>query len=480
MNYWAACTALFFLVAGQQAENPWKARVPGAVSAAHQDDTVKAYQKALQAAWRADDWQTGLQLARETLDKWPNSQELRGPQARALWRAGQIGQAEELAAQIPPTTTDHVASRILIQIGLSRGELQAAGATADRLSESTPLEAEDLLAILSVRLAQSRLAGLPELLRRAEKLADVANGYPETYMVEQLHGVPEFFEAVGTAPINQITQFGEADMPVVPLINLPSCQVLINGRGPYKMLVDTGGSITLALDQSIATELGLKSFAPATIHGVGGKEESGQTLVDQLTIGGITCRRVMAHILELNKSIGYAADGLIGTGIFSTGRMTLDFAVGRLRIEPASTAPAAGREAEVRIVGDGKLLTPAFVNGKSVIALIDSGADVFIMSSSRLKDLFPGRTIKTIPVLAMGVGGDLQPNITMTPGVKLKFAGRTFDDYGGLGLDVMDTLLSPMMGIQTDALLGMSVLRDVQKLTVDYVHSRMWVQWIEP
>jgi predicted aspartyl protease len=478
MNTWLACTALFFVVAGQQAENPWKARVSAAVKEAHQEASVQAYQKALETAWRADDWQVGLDLAREALDKWPNSEELRPSAARALWRAGYIGQAEALAAQIPSATTDRLALRVLIQIDLARSALKAAAEEAERLSKLKPLGAEDLFAIMAARLAVNQLQGMPELVRRAEKLADAANGYPENYMIEQLRGMPEFFEAVGSAPLNQITAFGEADMPVVPLINLPGCQVMINGRGPYSMMVDTGGSITLSLDEAVAAELGLKSIAPATVHGVSGKEESGQTLVNELTIGGITCKRVITRSFALRKSIAYAADGVIGTGIFGEARMTMDFAAGRLRVEAASTEPGAGRPVELRVVGDAKLMSPIKVNGESVIGLLDSGADVFAVSPSRLKKIFPDRKIKSMSALAMGVGNDLPPSISMAPGVDFVFGGRRFENYGGLGLDVLDTLLSPMLGIQADLLVGMPVLRDMRKLTVDFAHGKMWVQWL--
>jgi len=478
MNICLACTAFFFLVAAQQPENPWKARVPAAVSTARQDSTPKAYCSALDTAWRADDWQMGLELARESLEKWPESSELRGRQARALWRAGHIAAAEGLAARIPPDTTDHVALRTRVQIDSARGNLPAAATAAERLSELPPLAAEDLFAILSVRLAENCLTGLPELIRRIEQSADVANGYPENYLVEQLDGLAEFFEVVGSAPLNQIARFGEAAMPVMPLINLPGCQVMINGRGPYKMLVDTGGSIMLSLDQAVAAELGLKSIAEATIHGIGGREQSGQTLVEELTIGEVRCKRVITRTFDLRKSIAYAADGILGTGIFAESRMTLDFERGRLRVAPACDAPGQGREAQLRIVGDGKLLTPAVVNGTPLVGLLDSGADVFALSPARLEKLFPGRRIKSIAAFTMGVGGDAQPNISMMPSVTLEIAGRKFDDHGGLGLDVLDTLLSPMLGIQTDALVGMPVLRDMRTLTVDFAHSKMWVEWL--
>lgn len=476
---WAVLSLFFFVPGGKADENPWKAKVAPAVEAARREQSPGAYRTALETAWKADDWQTGLELAREALDSRPDAPELHGPAARAFWRAGRIHAAEAVAARLPLRTRDRVALAVLITIELARGNEQRALAAADQLAALPDLRAEDLYYIVAARAVANRLAELSPLIRRAEQLSDPAHGYPEIYIREQLEGFADFLDAIGPEPVNQIATYGSAAMPVVPLINLPGCEAYINGRGPYRLIVDTGGSITLSLDAEIADDLGLRSVASSTVHGVGGKDVSGQVLVDELRIGGITCRRVMTRTFGVRKSIAFAADGIIGTGLFQDARMTMDFQHGRLTLAPAASRPASGREVEVRIIGDAKLIAPLQLNGEPAAALLDSGADACAVAPSRLRRLFPGRKIRTLPAFAIGVGGGQNPSITLTPGVTFTLAGKTYENYGGLGLDVLDTLLGPLLGLQSDLLLGMPVMREMKTLTVDYPHCRMWVEWLE-
>ena len=132
-----------------------------------------------------------------------------------------------------------------------------------------------------------------------------------------------------------------------------------------------------------------------------------------------------------------------------------------------------------RIVGDAKLLAPIKLEGRAALALLDSGADIAAISPVTLRELFPDREFTTIPAAGLGVGEGTAADITLAPGVKLEFWGRTFDNYSGLGLDVLDTLLSPILGVQTQVLLGMSVFRDMDSWTIDYPRREMWVDWIE-
>jgi predicted aspartyl protease len=473
MSMCFAWIPLFFLTAGQQLENPWIARVSAAVHDAREQPTPEAYQKALDTAWRADNWQIGLELAQEALDKWPGAKELRALETRALWRAGRIDRAEELATEIPPDTTDRIGLRILIRINLSRGELAEAAREADRLAGLSSLGAEDLSSIIDVRLAQNRLAGLPEMYREAKKLVDPGNGYPETHLAGEL-GYAEYFEGAGSAPLNQVTRFGEADMALNQQRDKATCQVTINGHGPYSMLIDTGAVHSIWLDTAVAAEAGVKPIEHAEVHDIGSnKQESDHLLIGQVMIGEITCERVRAFTWESRSPSEGRTDGVLGTGIFADARITLDLAAGRLRVEPATAAPAAGREVQARIAGHCRLLAPVLVNGEPVIAAIDTGANFFALAPSLLKKLAPGREVARITGVAT------EWSTGALPVVKAEFAGLRFQACETWRLDLLDEMSSTELGIQTDVLLAMNVLQHARTLTVDYPHCRMWVQWAD-
>lgn len=479
---WMVCVAvsvMFLFPAGPGPENPWKEKVPAAVRKAEQRRTLAAYRQALDVAYRADDWQAGLKLARAARAEYPDDSALAGLITRALWRGGRIDEAEQVVETIADDTTDHVALAAVIEIRLASGEYEKAFSAARRLEALGPESALEHYYLLAVRLEEDRLEGLPPMLEQAAKLVDPANGYPEVYLAEMLEGLPEFFAAVGPEPINQIASYGSAEMPKIPAIGLPYCTATINGHGPYRLIVDTGGSITLSLDDDVARELKLQSLGRASIRGISGKQDSEQALVNHLQIGEISCRRVMTRTFEMPDLVTLAADGIIGTGVFGRGRMTMDFEHARLAVSPSADDAAPGQRADVRIVGDAKLLAPIKLQDRSAVALLDSGADVAAVSPATLKELFPDREFPAVAAAGLGVGEGAAAGIVLAPGVKLEFWGRTFEDYSGLGLDVLDTLLSPILGVQTQVLIGMSVFRDMKSWTIDYPRRRMWVDWIE-
>ncbi len=470
---------MFLLPGGPQPENPWKDKVHDAVERAQNQDTVPALRDAFDVTWRADDWPAGAVLADQAVKRHPGSAELRGLITRALWRAGRIPEAEALAAQIKPVATDHVALRSALELSLARGQADRAARFAARLEKLTPHTAEDLYQLYGARFALNKLDGVPELLRHAEQLTDPRNGYPESFVAEAIEGVADFLTAVGPAPLNQVAQPGAAPMPPLVMFNLPSCEVLINGRGPYRMIVDTGGSIMLALDQAVADEIGLKSLGKASVRGVSGKQETGQVLVDELQLGTIKCRRVIARTFDVRGAVMNAADGVLGTGIFWQARMTLDFAGGQLVVSGSGDETAAGAPLDLRIVSDAKLMALVKLEGQPAVAILDTGADAVAVAPSRLKQLFPDRKVESIaPGLALGVGSDQMPKISLGSGVKLEIAGRTYDNYSGLGLDVLDDVLSPAIGVQTDILLGMPLFRDMKSCTVDFPKCQMWIDWL--
>ncbi|HEX8616279.1 MAG TPA: hypothetical protein VF911_01725 [Thermoanaerobaculia bacterium] len=106
--------------------------------------------------------------------------------------------------------------------------------------------------------------------------------------------------------------------------------VFVNGRGPYRFLIDAGGNV-VSLRQSVAAEAG------ATI-----KQRLSQRsvlFIDSLAVGGHTFRDVYAvgePVLDV--------DGVIGFNVFSDGLLTLDYANRQLTWMLGELPPPNGRE----------------------------------------------------------------------------------------------------------------------------------------
>lgn len=478
----AALVAMFLvpqLTQKPDTDNPWAERLTRALAAVEQQADVTNLTAALDAAYRADDWRAGVKIADLAHEK-DLGEALLGMRLRAYWRAGRIADVLAILPRINLKTADRETLVAAIPALLATGRLEEAIAAADRLDGlKSKLTAADLATLIGVRLEQKQYGAIAPLVRMASKRLNPENGYPESLLEENFSGLAEFFKAAGSRPLNEVTKFGAAEMAPIAVINLPAVNVFINGRGPYRMLLDTGGSIVLSLDDQVAKELGIKSVGEAAIRGVGGKESSGQAIIDNVRIGGIELSRVMARTFPVADRVMNLADGIVGTGVFADARMTMDFANGQLIVEPSSQRVRAGVEQDVLVVSDAKLIARTEINDlHSVLSLLDSGADVVAISDSLFRTLFPDTPPVHVDMPAMGVGQGAAPGLALTNGATIRVLGKDFANSGGVSLDLLDKLLSPYMGLEVDVLVGMPVFREMRSVTVDFPRRKLWVEWL--
>ncbi|MEP0846698.1 MAG: aspartyl protease family protein [Phycisphaerae bacterium] len=470
---------LMLLQAESLPSEEWKRRAAQSVALAQQAESPAELVEAMDNCWRADAWRDGLEVADLAATRFGQDTTIVARRARALWRAGRLEEAEVLLAPLADETRDPVALCTLVASALSRGDARRAEALGKRLHTLRPIGATELHSLIAVHLANDSLGGLVPLLRSCEQSADARNGYPETHIAESILGMAQFFQAVGPRPLNVLVSPGVADMPMLVGFNLPYCQAHINGRGPYRLIVDTGGSITLSLDRSIAEDLELAALSEGAVHGVAGREPSGQALVHRLHIGTIELERVMTRAFTLPAPVKAAADGVIGAGVFADSRLVLDFGAARLTAEHSRAAPGRGEPFPIRIVSDAKLVTPVRLNEQRVLAVLDTGADIVALAPSFVRAHLDAAEPRPLPVAGLGVGDQPAVAITLAPPVNAQIGARTFERLGTVGLGALDQLLSPMLGVQVDALIGMQVFRKMSAFTVDFARAQAWVEWLD-
>lgn len=470
---------LMLLQAESLPSEEWKRRAAQSLALAEQAESPAELVDAMDNCWRADEWRGGLKVANLAAARFGQDAGIAARRARALWRAGRLEEAEVLLAPLVDESRDPVALCTLVASALSRGDARRAEALGKRLHTLRPIGATELHSLIAVHLATDSLGGLVPLLRSCEQAADARNGYPETYIAETILGMAQFFQAAGPRPLNVLVSPGVAEMPVLAGFNLPYCEAHINGRGPYRLIVDTGGSITLSLDRSIAEELELHALSEGAVHGVGGRQTSGQALVQRLHVGTIEMERIMTRVFTLPAPVKAVADGVIGTGVFADCRLVLDFGAATLSAEHSSARAGRGEPFPIRIVADAKLVTPVRLNEQRVLAVLDTGADIVALAPSFLREHLGAAESRRLPVAGLGVGEKEAIAITLAPPVNAQIGARTFEKLGAVGLDALDQLLSPMLGVQVDALLGMQIFRRMSAFTVDFPHARAWAEWLD-
>ena len=128
---------------------------------------------------------------------------------------------------------------------------------------------------------------------------------------------------------------------VTPFERGPGAIVLpveLNGRGPYRFLLDTGSTHS-SVSASTASEIGAPVVARTEIGSAAGSREALVVRIDALEVGPVAVDGLLASVVEL----GFAGvDGVIGHDALAPLRFTIDFARSRLLWWPTDAMVARG------------------------------------------------------------------------------------------------------------------------------------------
>ncbi|MES3038860.1 MAG: retropepsin-like aspartic protease [Bdellovibrionota bacterium] len=105
--------------------------------------------------------------------------------------------------------------------------------------------------------------------------------------------------------------------------------VMINGKGPYKFIFDTGGSRSNSLTPEVAKELGLKVTKAENARGAGSNSvEAGTTTVENYSVGKLVARNQTMHVLdysEIKRAFSFPRlDGIIGFDVLKKSITCID------------------------------------------------------------------------------------------------------------------------------------------------------------
>jgi predicted aspartyl protease len=152
--------------------------------------------------------------------------------------------------------------------------------------------------------------------------------------------------------------------------------VEINGKGPYRFIVDTGANSS-ALAPRVVEELALPPVAAGVVevHGVTGAAMLPAVQVESLRAGGIDLPKSTMPVLAGNIFAG--ADGILGVAGIQQIRLDVDFVHDRVEIAPSSgkRAPAGYVTVRADLWQGGLLLVNGRVGSVPAKVIIDTGAE---------------------------------------------------------------------------------------------------------
>ena len=196
---------------------------------------------------------------------------------------------------------------------------------------------------------------------------------------------------------NEAPQRTELAKPIVsvPMDNWggrPVVQARINGRGPFKLLLDTGTGFAAVLDDDLLKKLELPVPDKAPTPGSIG--ENDPVGVDTITIGDAEFSKVKVRPTDFGGFMPpgrEGPEGILGLPLFEHCLLTLDYPGNRVILESGELAPPNG---EIIVYSpdrerDFGVTIGLSVAGVNVRAHLDSGSPGFVTLLNKMQEKLP-------------------------------------------------------------------------------------------
>jgi predicted aspartyl protease len=244
-----------------------------------------------------------------------------------------------------------------------------------------------------------------------------------------------------------------------------SVDVLVNRRGPYRFIVDSGAD-TSVVGLRVARELRLPLATPATLNGMTSRNLVDRVKVAELTLGPTTIRNLQLPALS-ETDVG--GQGMIGIDALHQQRLMLDFEKHLIKIEDARV-PMRAMPGDIVVVARrerGQLfLTHVKAAGLPLDAVIDTGTEITIGNLALRDKLIRGNRRKFVTVPVTGVTG-VTVNMQMARIAELQLGPVLLKDVPMAFADVPPFKL---FGLSEEPalLLGTDLLESFRRVSLDF------------
>lgn len=289
----------------------------------------------------------------------------------------------------------------------------------DGLRRAISLEPNEPDYYVSLARACSRLEFYTEAADAYQRFLEVS---PKTDAERRarIKGLIDFYRYLGTTKINRVSGKEVVTVPFELVNNRPFIKLMINGKGPFRFVIDTGASMSVLSDKT-ATALGVKPVAKGgSARAIGG---SGTFpilygLLDSIQMGEAKIEVVPIYIRTVHSTEdtpeGERSDGYIGLSVLSQYAVTLDYKTQELLLnrtpltdselaaktaDPVATPEAAaapkvenlgaltGVEVPIRSTSGGLASAEAHLPtmDRPLNFIVDTGATISVISKATVK-----------------------------------------------------------------------------------------------
>lgn len=285
------------------------------------------------------------------------------------------------------------------------------------------------------------------------------------------------------APIEDIESAAEpleADAPFASRTTLDGAgrimaPVMINGRGPFRLLVDTGANssmISTRLAEALGFDYSSANTVNVILNGVTGSALMPTVEIERLQSGALVLKNQQVGVVA--SEMMDSADGILGMAGLRDRQLIVDFKRGRVSIKRSQQNSANLIRVPAERMASGLVVARANVDGIQALAIIDTGAESTLGNRALQQALRNSRRAVTVPVLGATPHvaiGDMTAITNIAVGdANVSNARVTFGDFHIF--DKWNLLGRPAL------ILGMDVIGTVDLMVIDF--RRLEISFSEP
>jgi predicted aspartyl protease len=252
--------------------------------------------------------------------------------------------------------------------------------------------------------------------------------------------------------------------------------VMINGRGPFRFIVDTGANHS-TISPGLARELGLTPSDAASIvlDGITGSAQVSFVTIDRLQAGDLTIEGTALPVVWASVMAG--ADGILGAAGLKEKSLLVDFQRNRVTISHGVEAALRANTMKVHAVrlAGGLMTLETRIGGVPVRAVIDTGAER-TLGNLALRNVLRARRTQGFMAMLTSVYGatkDVEPGeIQIVPPIVIDSLRIT-----DVAMVFGDFHIFKVWGMQDKPamIIGMDVLGTVASLSIDFKNQDIYV-----
>lgn len=257
------------------------------------------------------------------------------------------------------------------------------------------------------------------------------------------------------------------------LFGRPTAEVFLNGRGPFRFVVDTGSNASV-VSVRVARDLALPELPARNVHGVTGVSMTRFAHLARIETGRSVSENLAVAVLDTPAM--ERLDGILGMDMFRDRRIRFNFARKTVELEPAAGGRSRGGAgggvpvtASVRLRHNLLIEAEGRVGGVRTRCVLDTGSDTTLVNGALMRALTnPRRRIRDgdEPPVIMGVTNhEYQGVWAALP--EIDMIGLRVRRLTAIAADVQVFRLWELTE-QPAMLVGMDVLSRVETLTIDY------------